>query len=288
MTIIMDAGKNWNVPLSVREDIPTEKIRAREWLADMMKGQPITKLDPVEPKEPAPWKPRERMAANDNEAIPICEALVRDRRIDDAALIRRYRHLFDVAGSPDTGGNAEVGTVGMNVAERTSITADGHLKSHGVRISMNAKVSSGTKTGVADEDTPRASNAPLRFNGGEDGLIAYMDAKPILGRLRAAMGPLVEMFEDAAISGRTLTEMGKARGFNGKQASAAAKSIVYMAIDALREEWAREQKIAETAAIHARSRVSVARDDMAMEQVHYFGKDITAKPGAIYGRLKAA
>ncbi len=40
----------------------------------------------------------------------------------------------------------------------------------------------------------------------------HMDAKPILAELRAALGPLVEPFEDAALGRRSYSDVGRANG----------------------------------------------------------------------------
>jgi|GEM_PF-3444442 len=283
---IMDA--TFDLP---REEPPAPKTAVREWLASMMKGATVTKIPTVPQPEPRGWKPRERpKAANDNEeAIPLCEALVRDKRSDDAAMVRRYRHLVDVAGLPQEDVQAEVGEQGIDVARRTDLAeSNGSMRDHGVRVSAKVAISYGNRNAVTMDDIPRRTQAPARPTIGEDSIIAHMDAKAIIGPLRAAVGPLLDVFEDAAIGGMTMTQIGEFRGFKGKQASAAGKALVYAAVDAVREAWNREERLTAVQASRAEIRVQAALEATYASNLVYFGKDITKRPGTIYGRSKAA
>ncbi|MBC2884319.1 hypothetical protein H7Q97_02750 [Ochrobactrum sp. CM-21-5] len=283
--VIMDA--TFDLP---REEPPAPKTAVREWLASMMKGATVTKIPTVPQPEPRGWKPRERpKAANDNEpAIPVCEALIRDKRPDDAAMIRRYIMLVDVAGLPQEDVQAEVGHQGIDIARRRSFDDNGRMRDHGVRESKKVAISRGVRNSVTAEDVPTRTQAPAVPTIGEDSIIAYMDAKAILGPLRAALGPLLDVFELAALSGLTMTQIGEYRGFKGKQASAAGKMVVYMAIDHLRDAWNRDSRLAAVQARQANDAVLKAGDMRDAANVLYFGKDITKRPGTIYGRSKAA
>jgi len=271
-------------------DIPASKVKAREWLAEKMKGATVTKIPTVPQPEPKPWKPRRKpQAANDNqESIPLCEALIRDKRHDDAAMVLRYLMLVDVAGMPQEDVKAEIGEQGVEVARRTDFAENGAMRDHGVRISTKAAVSYGNRNAVTDDDIPRPAIAPARPTVGEDNIIAHIDAKAVLAPLRGALGPLLDVFEDALFDRRTLTQIGEARGFKGKQASAAGKALLYVAIDTLREAWNRDKRLAEVEASRAAAAVEKARADHDAANVVFFGRDITRRPGTIYGRSKAA
>lgn len=273
-----------------REEPPAPKTAVREWLASMMKGAHVTRLPTKPQPEPRAWKPREKpKAANDNEpVIPVCEALVRDKRPDDAAIVRRYIMLVDVAGLPKEDVKAEVGNQGVDIARRSSFDDNGGIRDHGVRVSAKVAISRGVRNSITADDVPNRTQAPAVPTIGEDSLIAHMDAKAILGPLRAALGPLLDVFELAALSGLTMTQIGEFRGFKGKQASAAGKMAVYMAIDTLRDAWNRDSRLAAVQARQANDAVQKAGDKRNADNVLYFGKDITKRPGTIYGRSKAA
>lgn len=243
-------------------DIPPEKAKAREWLATKINGQTITKFPTAPQPEAKPYKARkyEIAAANDNDPVPLCEALVRDKRLDDAAMIRRYRSLFEIGGSPETGRNVEIGQSGINFERRTSFV-NGQEKDHGIR-ERKAQASFGNRNSISADDIPYAISVPLQVVGGEDALIAYMDAKVVIGRLRAAMGPLLDVFESAAIDCETLTSIGEGMAFKGKQASAAAKSLVYLGVDTLRDSWRQLNAEMAASAKEAERKVQVRRREL--------------------------
>lgn len=282
---IMDA--TFDMP---REEPPAPKTAVREWLTEMMKGAHVTKIPTIPQPEPRGWKPRERpKAANDNEpAIPVCEALIRDKRPDDAAMVRRYIMLVDVAGLPQEDVQAEVGHQGIDIARRRTFDDNGRMQDHGVRESKKVAISRGVRTTITSDDVPSRAQAPAVPTIGEDNIIAFMDAKAILGPLRAALGPLLDVFELAALSGLTMTQIGELQGLKGKPASGAGKMVVYMAIDTLRDSWNRYSRLAAVQARQAHDALQKAGDKRNADNVLYFGKDITKRPGTIYGRSKAA
>lgn len=270
-------------------DIPAEKTAAREWLAAQTEGATITKIPTRPEPEPKPYKPRQRYAAaNDNhQAIPLCEALIRDQRSDDSALVRRYMALVDVAGLPEKDDRVEWGQDGIGVAKRTSFDSNGNEKDHGVRMTV-ARSTVGEKVSAASDDGQYPARSPAHAPRGEDNIIAHIDAKAFLGPIRAAMGPLLDVFEDALFDRRTLTEIGEKRGFKGKQASAAGKAILYMSIDTLRDVWNRQSRLAETRNTQAQAKVGRDQADKQAANILFFGRNITKRPGTIYGRSKAA
>lgn len=100
--------------------------------------------------------------------------------------------------------------------------------------------------------TPGAATKAVRKGDGDSGdryrptaarftentLIAQIDMRESWHRLRIAIRPLLAAFEDLCLDGMTMTEVGEARGFKDKQASAAGRALVFEAIGALSEEWA--------------------------------------------------
>src|SRR5690606_17152921 len=64
----------------------------------------------------------------------------------------------------------------------------------------------------------------------EDILLDRIDKFPLLMRIRSALGPLVDPFEDAVLGGQTLMKIGNDRGFIGKVSATAGKAVVMEAI----------------------------------------------------------
>lgn len=64
----------------------------------------------------------------------------------------------------------------------------------------------------------------------EDILLERIDRAPILARIRSALGPLLEPFDDAVLGGRTLQKIGNDAGFNGRDATSAGKALVLRGI----------------------------------------------------------
>jgi hypothetical protein len=81
----------------------------------------------------------------------------------------------------------------------------------------------------------RYTATTVRFN--EDTMIAQIDMREAWLRLRMAIRPVLQPFEDACLDAATMSAIGEGLGFNGKQASAAGKALVFAAIDTLRTEW---------------------------------------------------
>lgn len=69
-------------------------------------------------------------------------------------------------------------------------------------------------------------------------LIERIDAKPRLATIRAALGPLLEPFEDAALGGRTFAEIGRSQNEKSRP-EIAGKALVFRALAAASGEFAR-------------------------------------------------
>lgn len=73
----------------------------------------------------------------------------------------------------------------------------------------------------------------LHIKINEDTIADYIDSKPRLEKIRAALGPLLEPVEDAVLGGQTLQAIGEREGFTGTQASLAGKGLVYRGLTVL-------------------------------------------------------
>lgn len=248
-------------------EIPTDKRAARAWLEEEMQRRsiPVTRLpmllpEPLEPEEAPVLK---RRAANDNapKDWPLYEALKRDLRTDMADLVQRDRWLVECAAvSPycdavDSGGNGIASARETGFKKRTvekaaaagwkdedgNLMAEvpkGEIRDHGLRVvAKNGVNGTGSKAVQASDKTPGYGRMAPISRGNEADIVASIDARSILGELRAALGPLLGVYEEACLQSLTFTEMGKRRGFTGKQASAAGRALAYAAVDALAEAW---------------------------------------------------
>lgn len=78
----------------------------------------------------------------------------------------------------------------------------------------------------------------------EDVMHERIDKLPLLMRIRSALGPLVDPFEDAVIGGQTLMKIGNDRGFVGKVAATAGKAVVMEAINEVSKFLGRKNYVA--------------------------------------------
>lgn len=222
--------------------IPPTKARQREELERLTDGVAITVCPPG--KEPArftSWRPGK--PANDNRELqswPLAEALRRAGREADIEVCEHYRGLWSImAADPLQGREPNLGEdeeTAINTESRGSFDeVSGEIAYKGVR-QVDRTPGIGTKAVRKGEGNAGERYRPTvaRFN--DRTLIAQIDMRSIWQRLQGALGPLLAAFEDACLDGVTLTEIGDVRGFNGKQASAAGKALVFEAIGALSAE----------------------------------------------------
>ncbi len=76
----------------------------------------------------------------------------------------------------------------------------------------------------------------LHENFSASSIDALIDAKKTLGILRATLGPLLTPFEDAALAGMTMTQIGKKEGFSIKP-DLVGKALCHRALVSLRWVW---------------------------------------------------
>lgn len=77
----------------------------------------------------------------------------------------------------------------------------------------------------------RTESLHIKIN--EDTLADYIDSRPRLDRIRAALGPLLEPVEDAVLGGQTMGWIGKQDGHDGRTAEIAGKVLVYRGLTIL-------------------------------------------------------
>ncbi len=290
-TIFDAANDNAEFDFRLPNEIPADKKEARAFLREALAASsvPITVLSPSQRPVQRAWKPLPR-AANDNRepvSWPLLDKLRRDGQHDDAEMIEHYRGLVAIMqANPLQGQDTSKAADGLEVEERSTITdkdvdeaaanewsvdkvGGGDLVQKGTRQLSKFSGSSGQAKQAGEKTVVRMRCMGVRFN--ERVLIAQIDLREVLPRLRRAMGPLVAPFEDAVLGGLTLGEIGEARHFKGKQAEAAGKALVYAALDAVREEWIAikaEQRAAEE---QADRNVERRRAELAAERTRFLG-----------------
>lgn len=87
---------------------------------------------------------------------------------------------------------------------------------------------------VSNDGTPiggRTESLHIKIN--EDTIADYIDSKPRLEKIRAALGPLLEPVEDAVLGGQTLRSIGERAGFTGVHANSAGNALVMQGLTVL-------------------------------------------------------
>jgi len=196
-------------------------------------------------------------AANDNESFPLLKALRSEKRDDAIAIVMRYRALAAVVAAQPLQGASATADDGLAVAHRSTRLAgpeavdaaaaagwpgdaldDDEINyKETIRVRKGAAGSTGKRARIASDDDPTPSTASLSRRFNVDLLDAQIDARPILGELRAALGPLLDYFEDAVLGGRTLAEIGARAGGGSQTSAAVGKAFVLQAIDVVRDAW---------------------------------------------------
>jgi hypothetical protein len=208
-----------------------------------------------------------------SEDFPLVEALRRDGQEELIKVVRRYRKLVALCeAEPLKGLDYSKSDGGEIVRESNRLTPeadideasatnwqnvpDGELKvSTKIKKSKGAYPIPSRRTVVAANDNLAQSHVvrteSLHVKLTDEVLNQHIDAKPVLAELRASLGPLVEPFEDAALGGRSYTDIGRVRGEAAKPA-VAGKTLVGMAIGTIAIKWQeidKKAKIAESIAL---------------------------------------
>jgi hypothetical protein len=92
-----------------------------------------------------------------------------------------------------------------------------------------------------DNDKPnptRPGIARSYSKRGDEMVVSVIDAKRDLQRLRSALGPLAEPFEEAVLDGDTLTAIGERRQA-GQSSPGAGKLVVMMGLEVVEQEFRR-------------------------------------------------
>lgn len=196
-------------------------------------------------------------AANDNESFPLLTVLRTAKRSDLIETVMRYRGLVALIGVQPLQGQAITADDSLVAGRRSAHLAGveevdkaaaggwqcetipgGEIRQKEVRkVAKRAAGSTGQRKQPSQDDDTAVRTAPLAKRFSEDVLAAQIDHRPILGELRACLGPLIEPFEDAVLGGQTLAAIGKAEGAGDQTAGAVGKAMVFKGIDTVRDAW---------------------------------------------------
>lgn len=228
-------------------------------------------------------------ANNDNDVFPLLTTLKRDGAVAEMDLVVRYRALValcnveplqaqDVSPAGDLRPDRKSTKLDVSDVDAAAakgfpdpVIAGGEIRHKEVRQAKGGTFDISLKRkGAADTETGTAHSIPTSFKFTDAVLIASIDAKPILAELRAAMGPLLDAFEDAVLGGQTLAQVGSATGARVKP-EIAGRALVMTAIDVLRDTWrqiaARERRLA----LAAERNVERRRGQLAERRASYLG-----------------
>jgi hypothetical protein len=286
------ARKRFSAPYSDDElptTIPPEKEKARQLLAELCKGVSVTRCPSGRP-DTDQREFKFGRAANDNQepkSWPLAKMLRQEKMEDAIEICEIYRGIWSVmAADPLAGKDADLSFSGGEVSIEHETGLDGYKKGepipekvegtgeltfHGVRQSARSvgTTSKAITQGDADSGNRYATSA-MRFN--ERTLVAQIDMREPWQRMQTAIRPIRWAFEMACLDSATMTEIGEARGYIDKRASAVGKALVLEAIAELQIEWreiSHEQRSAER---EAETKLEAYRDELASRSDQYMGR----------------
>jgi hypothetical protein len=182
-------------------------------------------------------------AANDNVSMPAIKWLRVNR---DEEMLKPFLAYVQIEAAADSGaelrGNQHAGTDLLQIDQRTWIDPkSGEIKYKGERRLTGIEFTGREHAAKSkDVDPLQVKKAPApvpRPFGGDRAVIECIDAKPKLVRLRAALGPLLEPFEDMVLHAKSLESAGWSAGAsNNRAAMAVGGSLLMMGLAVIAQE----------------------------------------------------
>jgi hypothetical protein len=226
-------------------------------------------------------------ADNDNETWPLLTSLRREGDNDSIATVLQYRQLVALcACQPLQGQRIPGGTPvvhrSTNLEKETEAalakigpTSDslpgGEIKYKEVKKKKGGTFHLPAQQAVATNDETRVRTAPVAIPFNDELLIRQLDAKPVLKEVRAALGPLLDPFEDAVLGGKTYTDIGRKEDASVKP-DVAGKALVKRAIIAAEGVLYDIGQRIRRAERESEKRASMRRCEIAIEKAMYFGR----------------
>lgn len=178
--------------------------------------------------------------ANDNQAWPLAQWLRKDGSTALLRVAERYRAMYDAATMetpligtmPDDvfaveqrhSVSSKTGRLkrdGPRRAKHTAIIGDGTFKVIPIDEDVRAEIESGQSTFKMKMAKP-----VMRRWQGDNLINAAIDSRVGIRRLQAALGPLLEPFEDAVLHGETLAAIGERKGGNSVSSAPIGRAFV--------------------------------------------------------------
>ncbi|NIH74430.1 hypothetical protein FHV99_001637 [Ochrobactrum sp. P20RRXII] len=172
-----------------------------------------------------------------DEDFPLLAVLRRDKRADLIAAVLQYRQLVALCESEPLKGQSYGGADGSATVFYSNFEDGELVHSSKVRRSKASydipavRVRASVINDRGEQVSGRTESMHVKLN--EDTLADYIDKKPVLARIRSALGALLDPVEDAVLGGRTLEKIGRDEGFVGSSAAPAGKAIVYRGLTVL-------------------------------------------------------
>ena len=179
---------------------------------------------------------------NDNIGWPLAKALKTSGEEHLLRAAMEYRRIEASANSGSQLGGVSVGDEPVQIDQRTWINRRGEIVTKGLRKITAVAYADAPPTQAArtNEDTMRPAAPVPKLWRGDERVNAMIDDKARLSRLRGALGPLLDVFEEAVLSGRTLEEIGRASGAGNKiSAMGGGRALVVMGLQVVASEMQR-------------------------------------------------
>lgn len=178
-------------------------------------------------------------AANDNVSMPAIRWLLTQKKDDLLKPLLAYIQLDREANSgAELIGNTYTAQDLLQVDQNTWVDPKtGAVKYKGERRLTAMQFTGREHAAKSNADTLQVKKAPAPVAKpfmGDGAVIARMDATPKLARLRAALGPLLEPFEELALFGKKLEAVGWTAGASNERAAmSVGGSILLMGLSAI-------------------------------------------------------
>ncbi|MBC2887271.1 hypothetical protein H7Q97_17970 [Ochrobactrum sp. CM-21-5] len=172
-----------------------------------------------------------------DEDFPLLAVLRRDKRADLIAAVLQYRQLVALCESEPLKGQSYGGADGSATVFYSNFEDGELVHSSKARRSKSAydipavRIRASIINDRGEQVSGRTESMHVKLN--EDTLADYIDKKPVLARIRSALGALLDPVEDAVLGGQTLGAIGELDGHSGRVAEISGKALVYRGLTVL-------------------------------------------------------
>nr|DAK98314.1 MAG TPA: hypothetical protein [Caudoviricetes sp.] len=186
--------------------------------------------------------------ANDNIDLPIVKLLKTEGETEFLKLVLSYRKLVRDCSYELRGQDIPAGTSQLVHKGKLDETT-GKIDYKGVKLitGKRALVATSATTETSNPAKKKAKPVAKLWNG-DDAMNAAIDGRKTLEHLHAALGALVEPFEEAVLDSATLRDIGERYGCgNDKAAKGGGRALLWLALVTLQQAWGRTNLTARAA-----------------------------------------